>query len=77
MGNKGAFITLKGSDLTPNFTSYDAVPHPNIKPWLMQILSSVCFLSGAPCCRLYISAYVLPTKRFLDCAMTAKDVIGA
>jgi len=32
MGNKGAFITLKGSDLIPNFTSYDAVPHPNIKP---------------------------------------------
>lgn len=25
MGNKGAFITLKGGDLTPNFKSYEAV----------------------------------------------------
>ncbi|CAB3977518.1 Serine threonine- phosphatase 5 [Paramuricea clavata] len=31
MGNKGAFITM-GSDLKPNFTTYDAVPHPNVKP---------------------------------------------
>jgi len=32
MGNKGAFITITGDDLTPKFTSYDAVPHPNVKP---------------------------------------------
>ncbi|KAK2167212.1 hypothetical protein LSH36_31g05027 [Paralvinella palmiformis] len=32
MGNKGAFITLKGGDLKPKFTSYSAVPHPNVKP---------------------------------------------
>lgn len=32
MGNKGAFITMTGSDLSPKFTTYEAVPHPNIKP---------------------------------------------
>lgn len=31
MGNKGAFITLK-SNLVPNFTTYEAVPHPSVKP---------------------------------------------
>jgi hypothetical protein len=25
MGNKGAFITLKGDDLTPKYTTYEAV----------------------------------------------------
>lgn len=25
MGNKGAFITLKGKDMKPNFTTYEAV----------------------------------------------------
>jgi serine/threonine-protein phosphatase 5 len=28
MGNKGAFITMKGKDLVPNYTTYEAVPHP-------------------------------------------------
>ena len=35
MGNKGAFITLKGSTtqkMEPKFTTYEAVPHPNVKP---------------------------------------------
>ncbi|XP_049812956.1 serine/threonine-protein phosphatase 5 [Schistocerca nitens] len=32
MGNKGAFITLNGRDMKPKFTSYEAVPHPNLKP---------------------------------------------
>ncbi|XP_014208354.1 serine/threonine-protein phosphatase 5 [Copidosoma floridanum] len=32
MGNQGAFITLNGKDMIPKFTSYDAVPHPNVKP---------------------------------------------
>lgn len=37
MGNKGAFITLLGSAqpddlMEPKFTSYEAVPHPNVKP---------------------------------------------
>ncbi|GJQ76366.1 PpD3 [Trypoxylus dichotomus] len=32
MGNKGAFITLRGKDMKPNFTTYEAVPHPNIQP---------------------------------------------
>ncbi|GIX71518.1 hypothetical protein CEXT_209441 [Caerostris extrusa] len=32
MGNKGAFITMKGRDMKPKFVSYNAVPHPNVKP---------------------------------------------
>lgn len=32
MGNKGAYITLSGKDLKPNFVTYSAVPHPNVKP---------------------------------------------
>jgi len=31
MGNKGAFITLDET-CVPKFTTFDAVPHPNIKP---------------------------------------------
>jgi len=31
MGNKGAFITLR-PDLKPQFTTYEAVPHPAVKP---------------------------------------------
>ncbi|KAK7598121.1 hypothetical protein V9T40_006356 [Parthenolecanium corni] len=32
MGNKGAYINLDGKTLTPKFQTYDAVPHPDIKP---------------------------------------------
>nr|CAG4646148.1 EOG090X03S1 [Macrothrix elegans] len=32
MGNKGAFITMIGKDMKPQFTTYDAVPHPDVKP---------------------------------------------
>ncbi|GAB0097717.1 Serine/threonine-protein phosphatase 5 [Sergentomyia squamirostris] len=32
MGNMGAFITITGDDLKPKFTTYEAVPHPNVKP---------------------------------------------
>lgn len=32
MGNKGAFITLIGSDMKPKFISYSEVPHPDVKP---------------------------------------------
>uniref|UniRef100_A0A1A9WC09 protein-serine/threonine phosphatase n=1 Tax=Glossina brevipalpis TaxID=37001 RepID=A0A1A9WC09_9MUSC len=32
MGNMGAFITIKGNDLKPNFKSFEAVPHPDVKP---------------------------------------------
>jgi serine/threonine-protein phosphatase 5 len=34
MGNKGAFINLRGGDpeLKPKFTTYEAVEHPNVKP---------------------------------------------
>ncbi|VDK62022.1 unnamed protein product, partial [Cylicostephanus goldi] len=32
MGNKGAFITITGDNLTPKFTSFEAVPHPMVPP---------------------------------------------
>ena len=32
MGNKGAFVTIKGGNVTPQFHTYDAVPHPEVKP---------------------------------------------
>ena len=32
MDNKGAFIRFNGSDMAPNFTTYEAVPHPDVKP---------------------------------------------
>jgi len=44
MGNKGAFITLKGGDMTPNYTTYEAVPHPNVKP--MAYANSLLSLFG-------------------------------
>lgn len=31
MGNKGAFIRF-GSDLEPQFTTFEASPHPAIRP---------------------------------------------
>lgn len=32
MGNMGAFITIKGHDLRPNFCTFVSVPHPDVKP---------------------------------------------
>ncbi|XP_076029442.1 protein phosphatase D3 [Oratosquilla oratoria] len=32
MGNKGAFITMQGHTMEPKFTTYEAVPHPPVKP---------------------------------------------
>lgn len=32
MGNKGAFIKLKGADMVPHFEQFTAVPHPDMKP---------------------------------------------
>jgi serine/threonine-protein phosphatase 5 len=32
MGNKGAFITFTGGDMSPQFTQFAAVPHPDVKP---------------------------------------------
>ncbi|TNN56579.1 Serine/threonine-protein phosphatase 5 [Liparis tanakae] len=32
MGNKGAYIHLRGSDLKPEFHQFTAMPHPNVKP---------------------------------------------
>jgi serine/threonine-protein phosphatase 5 len=31
-GNKGAFIRFNSEDMTPNFTTFTCVPHPNIPP---------------------------------------------
>jgi len=43
MGNKGAFITLT-EDLVPKFTTFDAVPHPDVKP--MAYASNMLKMSG-------------------------------
>ena len=32
MGNKGAFIHFEKEDLSPKFTQFEAVPHPNVRP---------------------------------------------
>ena len=32
MGNKGAFIRFNGKDMSPQFTTFTAVEHPEIKP---------------------------------------------
>ncbi|XP_059484840.1 serine/threonine-protein phosphatase 5 [Neocloeon triangulifer] len=44
MGNKGAFIVLNGKDMKPNFTTYEAAPHPNVKPmaYASSIMSLLC-----------------------------------
>ena len=42
MGNKGAFIRF-AKDLKPNFTSFDAVPHPPIRPMAYQSSSFSMF----------------------------------
>lgn len=44
MGNRGAFITLNGSDMKPYFTSYDAMPHPNVRPmaYANSLLKFMC-----------------------------------
>ena len=43
MGNKGAFITLK-EDLVPKFTTFEAVPHPDVKP--MAYANNLLKMSG-------------------------------
>ncbi|KDR10586.1 serine/threonine-protein phosphatase 5 isoform X2 [Zootermopsis nevadensis] len=44
MGNKGSFIVLKGKDMQPHYTTYEAVPHPNVKPmaYANSLLSLIC-----------------------------------
>ncbi|XP_020284073.1 serine/threonine-protein phosphatase 5 [Pseudomyrmex gracilis] len=44
MGNRGAFITLNGDDMKPSFTSYEAMPHPNVRPmaYANSLLKFVC-----------------------------------
>ncbi len=45
MGNKGAFINLTGGGyLKPKFVTYEAVPHPNVKP--MAYANSLLSLFG-------------------------------
>ncbi|CAF3958619.1 unnamed protein product [Rotaria sp. Silwood2] len=41
MGNKGAFLTITGDDMTPKFTSYAAVPHPTARPMMYANQSSL------------------------------------
>lgn len=41
MGNKGAYITITGGDVTPKFTSYEAVPHPSVRPMMYANQSSL------------------------------------
>ena len=43
MGNKGAFITLS-EDLVPKFTTFEAVPHPDVKP--MAYANNLLKISG-------------------------------
>ncbi|XP_052744035.1 serine/threonine-protein phosphatase 5 [Bicyclus anynana] len=44
MGNLGAFITMNGKDLKPNFRCYGAVTHPDVKPmaYANSFLSMLC-----------------------------------
>ncbi|KAJ9601544.1 hypothetical protein L9F63_000287 [Diploptera punctata] len=44
MGNNGAFIVLNGKDMKPEYTTYKAVPHPNVKPmaYANSLLSLIC-----------------------------------
>ncbi|XP_012231410.1 serine/threonine-protein phosphatase 5 [Linepithema humile] len=44
MGNQGAFITLNGKDMKPYFTSYEAMPHPNVRPmaYANSLLKFMC-----------------------------------
>mmetsp|Transcript_49800 Transcript_49800/g.63800 ORF Transcript_49800/g.63800 Transcript_49800/m.63800 type:complete len:644 (+) Transcript_49800:104-2035(+) len=42
MGNQGAFITFK-KDMVPEFTSFDRVPHPPIRPMAYQASSYSMF----------------------------------
>lgn len=40
MDNQGAFITMKGEDMIPNFTSYDAVVSIILWVLIQMILNS-------------------------------------
>ncbi|CAL8081137.1 unnamed protein product [Orchesella dallaii] len=44
IGNKGAFIRMKGNQMDPKYTTYEAVPHPDVRPmaYANQILSMLC-----------------------------------
>jgi len=44
IGNKGAFIRLKGDQMVPKYTTYEAVPHPDIRPmaYASSLMSMLC-----------------------------------
>lgn len=44
MGNLGAFIVLNGKEMLPQYTTYEAVPHPDVKPmaYASSLLSMMC-----------------------------------
>ncbi|XP_026468472.1 serine/threonine-protein phosphatase 5-like [Ctenocephalides felis] len=44
MGNKGAFIKLKGKTMIPEYVSFSAVPHPDVKPMVYanSLLNMMC-----------------------------------
>jgi len=44
MGNKGAYIHIKGPDMKPKFNQFDAVPHPQVKA--MQFSNPMLRLAG-------------------------------
>ena len=42
VGNRGAFIHL-GEDLVPRFTTFTAVPHPNVRPMAYSTFAALGF----------------------------------
>ena len=43
MANKGAFINIKGNDMTPKFVTYEAVEHPKVKPMAYASFQNLFF----------------------------------
>ena len=59
MGNKGAFITLKGGDLTPKYTSYEAVVSTIIIAsisWLFKCILKLNKITFLHCAKTYIAS---------------------
>ncbi|KAF8063021.1 PAPP5 [Scenedesmus sp. PABB004] len=51
MGNKGAFVRFGGADMVPHFTTFEAVPHPDVKPmaYASSFLSDACLAARSGC----------------------------
>jgi serine/threonine-protein phosphatase 5 len=45
MGNKGAFITLEGSNMKPKYTQFESVPHPTSRPMQYAGFGGMNFLN--------------------------------